>query len=70
MSKIDRVLEAGSIDLPDCRCGAEMQFVRSTVSDSSSDIEVRIYSCPACGHELRLTTWKELAVRGSDPGYF
>jgi hypothetical protein len=70
MSKLARVLETGSIDLPDCRCGVEMQLVRSTVPDSSSDIEIKIYSCLACGYELRLMTWKELASRDSNPGSF
>ena len=59
MSKLERVLAAGSHDLPDCRCGAEMRLARSTVFDKSPDTEIRIYGCPACGHELRLMAWRE-----------
>jgi DNA-directed RNA polymerase subunit RPC12/RpoP len=57
MSKFERLLEAGSTELPDCRCGAEMNLV-TVVLVSDGDTEIRIFRCPNCGHELRLTSWR------------
>jgi DNA-directed RNA polymerase subunit RPC12/RpoP len=56
MSKFERLLEAGSTELPDCRCGAEMNPLAIVVSDG--DTEIRIFRCPNCSHELRLTAWR------------
>jgi hypothetical protein len=58
MSKFERVLEAGSTELPDCRCGAEMQLM-ATVPLPGGDTEIRIFRCSACSHELRLTAWRK-----------
>ena len=57
MSKFERLLEAGSTELPDCRCGAEMNLVTVVVSDG--DTEIRLFRCPDCSHELRLTAWRD-----------
>jgi len=54
MSKFERLLEAGSTELPDCRCGAEMNLVAVVVPVSDGDTEIRIFRCPKCSHELRL----------------
>lgn len=67
MSKLERVLAAGSTELPDCRCGEEMRLVRSTVPDKSPDTEIRIYECAACQHELRLMAWREPTI-DQEPG--
>jgi hypothetical protein len=56
MSKFERMLVAGSTELPDCRCGAEMRLI-AIVPVPSGDSEVRIFRCPDCNHELRLTMW-------------
>ncbi len=66
MSKIERVLAAGSTEMPDCRCGAEMRLTQSTASDSF-DTEIRVYKCPACKHELRLMAWKEAPIEMGAP---
>ena len=57
MSKFERLLEAGSTELPDCRCGAEMKL-RAIVPVASGDTEIRIFRCLDCRHELRLTVWR------------
>jgi hypothetical protein len=58
MSKFERLLEAGSTELPDCRCGAEMNLVAIVPAVSDGDTEIRIFRCPSCSHELRLTAWR------------
>jgi DNA-directed RNA polymerase subunit RPC12/RpoP len=57
MSKFERLLEAGSTELPDCRCGAEMNLI-AIVRVADGDTEIRIFRCPNCNHELRLTAWR------------
>jgi len=56
MSRLERVLVAGSTDLPDCRCSAEMRLI-AVVPVPGDDSEVRVFQCEACHHELRLTVW-------------
>jgi hypothetical protein len=56
MSKFERVLAVGSTELPDCRCGVEMRLISiRAVPDGGS--EIRLFRCPDCNHELRLTIW-------------
>ena len=57
MSKFERLLEAGSTELPDCRCAAEMNLL-AIVPVAGGDTEIRIFRCPDCNHELRLTAWR------------
>ena len=57
MSKFERLLEAGSTELPDCRCGAEMKLT-AIVPVAGGDTEIRIFQCANCRHELRLTAWR------------
>ena len=59
MSKLERVIAAGSMEMPDCRCGAEMTLIRTAQSDDSLTTEVRMYQCPVCEHELRLMAWRD-----------
>jgi hypothetical protein len=56
MSKFERLLEAGSTELPDWRCAAEMNLM-AIVPVAGGDTEIRIFRCPNCSHELRLTAW-------------
>jgi len=60
MSKFERLLDAGSTELPDCRCGAEMKLT-AIVPVAGGDAEIRIFQCPDCSHELRLTAWRNNA---------
>ena len=57
MSKFERLLEADSTELPDCRCAAEMSLM-AIVPVAGGDTEIRIFRCPDCSHELRLTAWR------------
>jgi hypothetical protein len=56
MSKFERVLAPGSRELPDCRCSRAMNLL-SIVPVPGGDSEIRIFRCPDCNHELRLTMW-------------
>jgi hypothetical protein len=60
MSKFERLLEVGSTELPDCRCAAEMNLM-AVVPKTGGDTEIRIFRCPNCNHELRLTAWQDAA---------
>ena len=57
MTKFERLLAPGSTEMPDCQCGVEMRLVRTTQADQAPAAEIRVYQCPACRHELRLTVW-------------
>jgi hypothetical protein len=57
MSKFERLLVAGSTELPDCRCATEMHLM-AVVPVPGGDTEIRIFRCPDCSHELRLTAWR------------
>lgn len=56
MSKFERVLATGSKELPDCHCSSAMNLL-SIVPVPGGDSEIRIFRCPDCNHELRLTIW-------------
>jgi hypothetical protein len=56
MSVFERLLVPGCTELPECPCGKEMQIV-GTHRLPKSDGDIRVYSCPACHHEMRLTVW-------------
>ena len=55
MPTFENLLVAGSTELPDCRCGAEMRLFEAK---PQGDAEVRIFRCDVCRHELQLTVWK------------
>ena len=57
MSVFERLLLPGAQELPDCRCGTEMTLAGNEPIDAAEDVEIRVYKCPACRHELRLTVW-------------
>ena len=57
MSVFERLLVPGCTELPACRCGEEMQIASVDRLPERSDAVIRIYKCPACGHEMRLTVW-------------
>ena len=56
MSKFERVLAVDSTELPDCSCRVEMHLI-STMPVPGGGSEIRIFRCPDCNHELRLTVW-------------
>ena len=59
MSSFERLLVPGSTELPECRCGEEMKVARYERLPDQIDAHIRIYTCPICGHEMRLTVWAD-----------
>ena len=59
MSLYERLLAPGSPELPECRCGGEMQAAGVDPLPDQTDAQIRIYKCPACQHEMRLTVWAD-----------
>jgi hypothetical protein len=57
MSAFERLLEPGCTEGPACRCGKEMEVVSIERLPEGRDADVRVYRCPACHHEMRLTIW-------------
>jgi hypothetical protein len=57
MSAFERLLVPGCTELPVCRCGEEMEIRSLDELPASSDAVIRVYTCAACGHEMRLTVW-------------
>ena len=55
MLAFERLLVPGCTELPACRCGKEMQIASLDQLPGKSDAYVRVYNCPACHHERRLT---------------
>jgi hypothetical protein len=56
---LERLLEPGSTELPDCVCGTQMRLEKTQAAQD--DTEIRIFQCPRCQRELRLTVWCEPA---------
>jgi hypothetical protein len=56
-NNFERLLEPGSIDLPECRCGNEMHFANVVFPPNETTTHVRVYVCGACEHQMRLTVW-------------
>ena len=55
MSLFERLLEPGCIESPACACGKEMHIADLDPIPQRSDAHIRVYNCPACHHEMRLT---------------
>jgi hypothetical protein len=57
MSAFERLLVPGSTDLPACHCGDDMRIVSHDPIPEKGDAVIRIYKCPSCTREMRLTVW-------------
>ena len=57
MSAIERLLVPGSTELPACHCGDEMRIASLDPVPETRDAHIRIYKCPSCAREMRLTVW-------------
>jgi hypothetical protein len=55
---LERLLEPGSTETPTCICSSEMRLARTEAADRDS--QIRVFRCPACEHELRLTVWNSI----------
>ena len=53
----ERLLTPGCVELPTCQCGEAMEITGITEFPTSRDAVIRVYTCPACKHEMRLTVW-------------
>jgi hypothetical protein len=61
MFAFDRLVVPGFTELPVCRCGKDMHIASINRLPERTDTHIRVYDCPACHHEVRLTVW------GADP---
>jgi hypothetical protein len=59
---IERLLEPGSTEMPLCRCGVEMRLPDGVRPVATHETEIRVFMCPDCAHELRLTVWSGFDV--------
>jgi hypothetical protein len=60
MPALEDLLVPGSIEVPDCRCGAEMHlFGRKPCRET----EVRIFKCSSCDHEFQLMVWRAPGIQ-------
>ena len=46
MSAFERLLVPGCTELPECRCGKEMQIASIDPLPERSDAHIRVYGCP------------------------
>jgi hypothetical protein len=68
-TNFERLLEPGCTDLPDCRCGKEMQFAHIVFLPNEATTHIRVYACASCKHQMRLTVWGSSEAGADAPGY-
>ena len=56
MPAVENLLAPGSEELPDCKCGQELQLF--AVKPCNKDTEIRIFKCDVCSHEFQLMVWR------------
>ena len=54
---IERLSEPESNQMLRCQCGAEMRLANRDRPATAHKTELRIFICPLCQHEMRLTVW-------------
>ena len=59
---LERLLEPGCTDLPECRCGKEMHFAHVVFVPNVTETHIRVYACAECDHQMRLTVWENYNV--------
>jgi hypothetical protein len=57
MSAIARSPVPASTELPACHCGDDMRIASHDPIPEKGDAVIRIYKCPSCTREMRLTVW-------------
>ena len=57
MSVSARFSVPGFTQLPKCRCGGNLHIANIDPLPEGRDTHIRVYNCPACQHEMRLTVW-------------
>ena len=56
MSASDELAKPRADKSPECMCGTHMDLAR-TEAASHGNASIKIFKCPACLHELRVTAW-------------
>jgi len=59
---IGQLLEPGNAELPDCICGKQIKVFSVPPASERRDSYVRVYKCPSCQHEMRVTVWSDDAL--------
>jgi hypothetical protein len=54
---LERLLEPDCMEMPLCRCGAQMRLTKGAAVKPTHETEIRAFNCLVCGHELKLTVW-------------
>ena len=57
MSVSAHLLVPGFIELPKCRYGGNLHIANIDPLSEGRETHIRVYNCPACQHEMRLTVW-------------
>jgi len=65
MVNLEGLLVSGCTEMPACRCGHEMVIQRTCSVPQRADTHIRVYTCPACEHEMRLTVWGSEEIPGA-----
>jgi hypothetical protein len=47
----------GFTELPKCRYGGDLHIASANRLRERTDTHIRVYGCPACHYEMRLTVW-------------
>src|ERR1700733_11717979 len=66
MSDAERFLEPDCDELPVCRCGKEMYIASTRSSPKMPDVDIRVYNCSACDHEMHLAIGRADPAEASD----
>jgi hypothetical protein len=66
MSDAEKFLEPDCAELPFCRCGNEMYIASTRSSPNMPDVDIRVYNCTACDHEMHLAIWRADPAAASD----
>jgi hypothetical protein len=66
MIDAERFLEPDCDELPVCRCGKEMYIASTRSSPKMADVDIRIYNCATCEHEMHLAIWRADPAAASD----
>jgi hypothetical protein len=56
MRTFENLIMPGSVELPECPCGAEMRLHETK---PRGDTEIRVFHCSACNREFQLMVWRE-----------
>jgi hypothetical protein len=65
---VERLLEPGCTDMPECRCGKEMHFAHIVFLPNDTATHIRVYACASCDHQMRLTVWDASESAADVPG--